>query len=206
MIYSKRKHGYDKIHIIYSLLGDNYKKERKKAVEMLQLKKEDTVLDLCCGIGRNIKYIFPKIGEKGKIIGVDVSLSMLQKAQIKFASSNIFILCCDAEQLSMNYLKNSIPYFKGVNKIICTLGLTVVPNWERVFNNSIDLLEKDGIYTILDLYWDKSSLISRAIDWFASADSSRKTWKLLEAHCQYFQQECIPFLGGQIIISSGKKK
>lgn len=56
------------------------KRLRKKAIDMLALKKGQSVLDLACGTGGITIIIAEAVGETGKVLGIDLSQRMLQIA------------------------------------------------------------------------------------------------------------------------------
>ena len=56
---------------------------KKKAISESAIKRGDKVLVFCCGTGLDFPYIMNKIGEEGKIVGIDFSEEMLIQAQQK---------------------------------------------------------------------------------------------------------------------------
>jgi len=54
---------------------------RRKAVERLNLKPGDRVLEIGCGTGRNVPFLREAVGPTGRVYGVDISAGMLAKAQ-----------------------------------------------------------------------------------------------------------------------------
>jgi ubiquinone/menaquinone biosynthesis C-methylase UbiE len=56
-------------------------KYKKLAFADSSLQKGDHVLVFCCGTGLDFPAIMEKIGESGKIVGVDFSSEMLRKAR-----------------------------------------------------------------------------------------------------------------------------
>ena len=53
---------------------------RKLTIEFLDLKRGDTVVELGCGTGLNFPLLQQRIGDEGKIIGVDITDKMLENA------------------------------------------------------------------------------------------------------------------------------
>lgn len=77
---------------------------RGRAVEKLALKGGDSVLDLACGTGLNFKFLEEKIGRQGKIIALDYSRVMLEKAREKIKANNwlnITLVQADASNFSL---------------------------------------------------------------------------------------------------------
>jgi ubiquinone/menaquinone biosynthesis C-methylase UbiE len=72
---------YDKLSRFYdSFIGVFEKKHRNKALEMLQIKKGETILEIGFGTGQCLIQIVERVGEKGKIFGIDISSGMLRVA------------------------------------------------------------------------------------------------------------------------------
>src|SRR5207244_1679106 len=54
---------------------------RRLAVEQLELREGDDVLDVGCGTGLSFPLIEERIGAEGRLIGIDLSPDMLAKAR-----------------------------------------------------------------------------------------------------------------------------
>lgn len=61
---------------------------RRQAVELLDLKPGDVVIDVACGTGLSFQLMEEGIGPDGRLIGVDLSPEMLAKARDKIAQAN----------------------------------------------------------------------------------------------------------------------
>jgi SAM-dependent methyltransferase len=60
---------------------------RRRAVEALELKPGDVVLDIACGTGLNFGALSSGVGADGRVIGVDISPEMLEIAQGRIDSA-----------------------------------------------------------------------------------------------------------------------
>ena len=69
------------VQILYRLIGFRITTYRSRAIELLKLKRGDSVVELGCGTRLNFPYIIEQIGAEGKLIGVDLSPKMLAYAQ-----------------------------------------------------------------------------------------------------------------------------
>ena len=71
---------YDFALRLYALIGIS-RTFRVKSVDLLNLKRGDTVVELGCGTGVNFSMIMERIGPEGRLIGVDISRGMLDRAR-----------------------------------------------------------------------------------------------------------------------------
>jgi len=87
-------HFYDQFIKLHS--RDKQENLRKYLFELISLKENDRVLDLCCGTGANLvfmkKYVF-----NGIYCGIDFSRGMLRKAKEKIPEA--ILICGDVEYL-----------------------------------------------------------------------------------------------------------
>ena len=61
---------------------------RRKAINMLELKQGDRVLDLGCGIGGSFPYLVNAVGKTGEVIGVEISDSVLRNTRKRVKKNN----------------------------------------------------------------------------------------------------------------------
>ena len=54
---------------------------RGLAVEALQLRDGQTVIDVACGTGLNLAALRAGVGHRGRVVGVDISAGMLERAR-----------------------------------------------------------------------------------------------------------------------------
>jgi len=54
---------------------------RRNAVDRLNLRPGDSVLEVGCGTGRNLPFLHNAVGPAGRVYGVDLSTGMLDKAR-----------------------------------------------------------------------------------------------------------------------------
>lgn len=80
---------YSRIAANYDRLGRIRLAEavRREAVDRLELRPGDVVIDVACGTGLSFPLIEEGIGAEGKLIGVDLSAEMLQKARDRVAKA-----------------------------------------------------------------------------------------------------------------------
>lgn len=113
---------------------------RKKAVELLDVQKQDKILDLACGTGLNISLLLKKTSSEN-ILGIDYSEAMLRKAGEKYP--NIKFIQGDV---------SAYKFSKKVDKIICTYAISMIDNYEKTIFNVKNSLKDNGVFVILDFY------------------------------------------------------
>ncbi|MBI5288624.1 MAG: methyltransferase domain-containing protein [Chloroflexi bacterium] len=97
---------------------------RRRAVARLQLQPGDRVLDVACGRGSNLPYLRRVVGERGQIVGIDYSETMLAGAQQlvrRNGWTNVDLVKGDAADMQFR---------KEFDGALTVLSLTVIPRWQ----------------------------------------------------------------------------
>ena len=114
--------------------------------QFAKIKKGDTVIDLGSGAGNDCFIARVETGETGKVIGIDFTPTMVDKARI------------NAEKLGMNNVEfrlgdiENMPVSSEVADVIvsnCVLNL--VPNKKAVFQDIFRVLKTGGHFSISDI-------------------------------------------------------
>jgi ubiquinone/menaquinone biosynthesis C-methylase UbiE len=184
---------------------------RQKATQLLQLDNATTVLDIACGTGANFSHI--KAINPGIIIyATDYSEGMLAKARKRIEKhgwENMMLFQADACSITPQALHLSVGQ-SNFDRIICTLGLSVIPHWEKVLENLLALLKEDGIIVIMDVYAEKRTINSWLVEKMAKAELNRQIAQALQNRTCSFQIEYLPIserkLGGKLFVAAGSKK
>jgi ubiquinone/menaquinone biosynthesis C-methylase UbiE len=143
--YRKRAKSYDFAVWTYRLIGLREKVYRQHTVDALSLQPGDTVVDLACGTGLNFQFLQPRITNKGKIIGVDLTDAMLEVAQSKSNSAgwnNIDFVQADIAEYE---------FPAGIAGIISTFAISLVPNFDEVIHRGAAALKLGGRMALLDI-------------------------------------------------------
>ncbi len=85
----------------YELQLAPYEFIRRMAVEQLQLRSGDCVLDLGCGTGMSLPLLRDAVGPAGRVVGVDLSTDMLAQAQARVRHggwSNVELISAAVEE------------------------------------------------------------------------------------------------------------
>jgi SAM-dependent methyltransferase len=79
---------------------------RRRAVELLDLRRGDVVLDVGCGTGLCFDLLQERVGPGGKVVGVDASTAMLDLARRRVAEHgwhNVVLVEAAAEDASVRF-------------------------------------------------------------------------------------------------------
>jgi len=114
--------------------------------EFAQLKQGDVVIDLGSGAGNDCFVARAVVGEKGKVIGIDFTEKMIEKARVnveKLGYNNVEFRFGDIEK---------IPVTANVADVVvsnCVLNL--VPNKYNVLQEVYRVLKSGGHFSISDI-------------------------------------------------------
>ena len=189
-----------------------YGHARRIALERLKLKPGNVVLDVACGTGLNFQYLVERVGEAGIIVGVDGSTGMLEKARQRTRcngwDSIVRLLQYDARALSRALVSDLIPDDRPIDRVLFTLALSVIPDWEQVFLKAFNILAPGGRCVVMDQYAPERSMHTRLIELGASADLSRRVWEPLCEFSSNYDEENVSRrrnLATHLVVASGVK-
>lgn len=176
-------------------------------MRQLRLEPGQCVLDVACGTGENFRYLAEGVGPSGTVIGTDYSDGMLARARRKVERNgwaNVHLVPADAATLSRAELGMALGSPEvGVQRVVCTLGYSVIPGWQAAFERTWEILEPGGRYAIMDWYRPRRTIFTRLVDTLAASEIGRRSWEQLERRASEFERENL--LLGQIFVASGSK-
>ena len=204
---------YDILSNVYDTsLEKLYAASRIRAVELLDLQPGQTVIDIACGTGANFAPIKATNTEL-EIYGTDFSEGMLNKAQLRLTKNDwtdITLFQSDARELTPELIKSQLHKELQFDRVICFLGLSVIPNWEIALDNMLSLLNENGKIVIVDVFAENRDFNTWLVEKFAKADLNREIWQTLQKRTSSFEYEYLPVkeskVGGKIFVASGTKK
>lgn len=211
---------YRRLAPIYErTLGERllYARARQHAIELLRLAPGATVIDVACGTGLNFPLIEERIGPGGILIGVDVTPAMLRQATARVRQwgwSNVTLVEHDVTSLTRRHLEESgaLPAGKPVDAVICTLGLSVIPQWETAWKSMIEIVRPGGGVSVMDGGPPPKpnavgAFLARPLVWlgcrFFAADWTREPWKLAERDLKRVEMRCF---GGYVRAVVGRTR
>ena len=120
---------------------------KKLAFSESSLKKGDNVLVFCCGTGLDFPHILSKIGKDGMIVGVDFSSVMLNRAKEKIRKENWE----NIELIQADITKFKDEFEKKFDVGVCTLGMTIIPDYQSAYKNLLSYVKRHGEIIIGDM-------------------------------------------------------
>lgn len=143
---------------VYNIMTDDYTKvEGYNAeadlglgcglpTEFAKIKEGDTVIDLGSGAGNDCFVARKQTGEKGKVIGVDFTPAMIEKARInaeKIGFHNVEFRQGDIEQIPVTS--------NTADVVVSNCVLNLVPNKAAVIKEIFRVLKPGGHFSISDI-------------------------------------------------------
>ena len=162
---AQAKESYDKISCFYDCFaGVLEKKYRNMALERLNIKRGETVLEIGFGTGHCLKQMAKLVGENGKVYGIDISSGMLEVSKQRLEEAGLLdrveLQCEDA--LKMPYKDNK---FDAVFMSFA-LELFDTPEIPKVLGEIKRVLKPNGRLGVVGmLKEDGGSILLRLYEW-----------------------------------------
>jgi SAM-dependent methyltransferase len=111
-----------------------------------KIKEGDTVLDLGCGAGNDCFIARSVVGEKGKVIGLDMTEAMIEKAKQnaeKLGYTNMEFILGEIENMPIQS--------NAADVIVSNCVLNLVPDKKKAFSEIHRVLRPGGHFSISDM-------------------------------------------------------
>jgi len=136
--------------------------------EFALIKEGDTVVDLGSGAGNDAFVARAVTGEKGKVIGIDMTRKMIDKARVnaeKLNYSNVEFRLGDIENLPLAS--------KVADVVVSNCVLNLVPDKSKAFEETFRILKPGGHFSVSDivLEGDLPENLKEAVEMYAGCIS-----------------------------------
>lgn len=128
---------------------DSVKYIKNRAIDRLDLKPGDTVIELGCGLGYDSNEIASHVGDNGTVIAVDISKNMISEAQKRSRHSNI--IYCHGDACYLNFADNSFSACYADRLLVSQHDV------DKILTEAIRVIKPQGKLCITDLDFGKLS-------------------------------------------------
>jgi demethylmenaquinone methyltransferase/2-methoxy-6-polyprenyl-1,4-benzoquinol methylase len=173
-------------------------------VKALDPQPGDTIIEIGCGTGMNFPLLQEKLGPKGRIIGIDISGAMLERAEKRISAAgwrNVELILSSAADYT---------FPDAVDGIIATGVLTYEPDYDTVIKRGSRALVSGKRWVVFD-YKMPTGWARHIVPWFVWVFRSlgisrelfnRTPWESIKQHLRNAKIDEYYF--GLIFIASGE--
>jgi len=122
-------------------------KLRKRVVSIARCYNPETIIDICCGTGNQLKYL--RNAGFTNVYGIDISPAMVKQSQNEYNT----IKCDIGDAGATNYTSNS--FDMGI--ISFALHEKPYAEAQNIIKEATRIVRSGGYLVIVDYYFDKSS-------------------------------------------------
>ncbi|GJM34229.1 MAG: arsenite S-adenosylmethyltransferase [Saprospiraceae bacterium] len=146
--------GFSNMNVAYHQV-EGYQEEADLALgcglptEVANIQEGDTVVDLGAGAGNDVFVARQIVGEKGRVIGIDMTPEMVVRAlqnNQKLGFKNVEFLLGDIENMSPISTETA-------DVVISNCVMNLVPNKESAFQEVFRILKTGGHFSISDIVY-----------------------------------------------------
>lgn len=203
-VYQKRAWIYEFAVYCCYFLGFPIGRYRRLVIKALEPQLGDTIVEIGCGTGMNFPLLQEKLGPEGRIIGIDISEAMLERAKKRINGArwnNVELVLSSAADYK---------FPDKVDGIIATGVLTYEPDYDTVIERGTRALVAGKRWVVFD-YKMPTNWFHHVVPLFAWIFRSfgisvalfeRTPWESIKRHLRNTKIE--EFYFGLIFIASGE--
>ena len=135
-----------------------YKAYKTNSYELLQLGPGMTVLDAGCGVGDDVFRIAKQIMPGGKVIGLDASVAMIEKARSHELAAQLPVQFQAGDVKELPFADNSFARCR-IDRV-----LQHIPQPQNAIVELVRVLEPDGLLLAYDNDWGTFSVTSEDVE------------------------------------------
>lgn len=135
-LYDRLAPAYDATAWTFRLVGA--RRLQQRGIDLLDLHPGDTVVDLGCGTGVNLPILAGAVGERGRVVGVDLSPGMLKKARHRVQRHRL---------PQVHLVRTDVRAFQlpaGTVAVLASASLEMVPEYDDVVRDVAAQLSTTG--------------------------------------------------------------
>lgn len=163
-----------------------YRSGRLRAIDLLELRAGDRVLDVGCGTGLNFPLLQERVGAAGRITGLDASSEMLAQARrrvVREGWDNVELLHKDAggRGAAVRHTQPGASY----DAALFTYALSIIGDWRDAWAEAVSLVVPGGRIAVVDLSLPSGVLpplrwLARLACFTGGSDPHREPWRLAQ--------------------------
>jgi predicted GNAT superfamily acetyltransferase/ubiquinone/menaquinone biosynthesis C-methylase UbiE len=195
---------------LYDLLSAEwpvYRIGRTEAIRLLDPRPGERVLDLGCGTGLNHPLLHAAIAPEGRILGVDLSASMLEVARRRAERrglDTVRLLSTDAVALDPRRVVAELGGLADV--VLATYTLSIMADPAEAWRRAMTAARPGARVAIVDMQAPSGAAraiapLARAFAGFGGADLEARPWTALERTAEHVRGRSLR--GGHIQVRTG---
>jgi demethylmenaquinone methyltransferase/2-methoxy-6-polyprenyl-1,4-benzoquinol methylase len=132
-------------HLLNLVTAGQYGRFIEEAIEDMDIKPEDRILDFGSGSGYNAEFMINYLGDKGEILGLDISRAGIARFNQKFSDE-------PGVNVKERRIDRPLPYESEFNKVLSSFVIHGLPHSARknVLKNARKALVEGGRFYLLD--------------------------------------------------------